>query len=333
MIINPTGKKDMEFVLLTSDEAVKLRINYPDIYFTPQYGKLSSSYIWECATSKNNDIIYVYLKQPIIFNRREYYDLKTPPGYAGYYISDEVCQDKIEKFIDWFRMECKKRRYTTEFIRINPYILDISKITKYYKAEYSKSTYSIDVTDDFMVKTNKKNRNMIRKGIKMGLEFEIEPVSNLLNFRKMYNATMDRKSAKKSYYFNDEYFNQLKKINCHLVKIRNKDGNILMMSLFLVFSDKCHYHLSCKDEKCVNAAANYMFYRVVNWCSEKKIKMIHLGGGLRENDGLAKFKERISNNKHDYYYVKHVNDPKIYQTLVDSCDETGDFFPIYRKKE
>ena len=61
-------------------------INYPDIYFTPEYGKAceySDDAIWELC--QYEDLIYVYLKKKIIYDNITYYDLITPYGYSGYY--------------------------------------------------------------------------------------------------------------------------------------------------------------------------------------------------------------------------------------------------------
>ena len=74
----------MEFYTIKNIDDIK--IDYPDIYFTPNYGKAceySDNAEWELC--KYNDLIYVYLKRPIIFKGITYYDLITPYGYSGYY--------------------------------------------------------------------------------------------------------------------------------------------------------------------------------------------------------------------------------------------------------
>ena len=70
---------EMEFYSIIT---IPKEIKYPDIYFTPEYGKAceySDNAIWECCIYK--DLIYVYLKRPIIYEGKTYYDLITPYGY------------------------------------------------------------------------------------------------------------------------------------------------------------------------------------------------------------------------------------------------------------
>jgi hypothetical protein len=53
-------------------------ISYPDVYFTPEYGvacEFSDNSIWELC--KYKDLIYVYLKRPIICDNITYYDFKV----------------------------------------------------------------------------------------------------------------------------------------------------------------------------------------------------------------------------------------------------------------
>ena len=85
----------------------KVNIAYPDIYFTPKYGKAceySDNAIWELCSYK--DLIYVYLKQPIEYKNNVYYDLITPYGYSGYYYENK---ETYEEFIPIFRKVAKEK--------------------------------------------------------------------------------------------------------------------------------------------------------------------------------------------------------------------------------
>jgi len=117
-------------------------INYPDIYFTPEYGmacEFSDNAIWELCQYK--DLIYVYIKKPIEYENQIYYDLITPYGYSGYYYKSEKTYNE---FIPIFRKKAKERNYITEVLRQNPY-LNIS-ITG-YDIITSKIIYGIKVTN------------------------------------------------------------------------------------------------------------------------------------------------------------------------------------------
>ena len=95
-------------------------IEYPDIYFTPTYGRAceySDNAIWELCQYK--DLMYVYLKKPIECEGETYYDLITPYGYSGFYYENK---DTYNEFIPIFRKRAKDRNYITEVLRQNPYL-------------------------------------------------------------------------------------------------------------------------------------------------------------------------------------------------------------------
>ena len=82
-----------------------ITINFPDIYFTPEYGlacEYSDNAEWECCVYK--DLIYVYLKKKIMHNNTNYYNLITPYGYSGYYYLNKKT---YENFLPLFREKAK----------------------------------------------------------------------------------------------------------------------------------------------------------------------------------------------------------------------------------
>ena len=57
-------------------------------------------------------------------------------------------------------------------------------------------------------------------------------------------------------------------------------------------------------------------------------KFFILGGGLKDKDGLSKFKKKISNKEFKYTIYKNVINKEIYDKL--SENKNTDFFPCYR---
>ena len=162
-------------------------ISYPDIYFTPEYGKAceySDGAIWELC--KYKDLIYVYLKKSIDFENNTYYDLITPYGYSGYYYEN---QNTYDEFIPIFRKEAKKRNYITEVLRQNPY-LDI-KIDN-YEVLSSKLIYGCNYEnkEEYLNKLNSlpefvdQNLTNIRIGLEKGVS---QPLVIFDGYESTYN--------------------------------------------------------------------------------------------------------------------------------------------------
>ena len=309
---------------------VPININYPDIYFTPEYGKAceySDNAIWELCQYK--DLIYVYLKKPYIFENITYYDLLSPYGYSGYYFESK---ETFDEFIILFRIEAKIKNYLTEVIKQNPY-LNIN-ISNYYNIISSKNIFSVEIDNfDYYYKKilNVKKRNIINKAIKLNFIHEIiELKEKYLEqyFLELYISTMNKLNASDYYYFNKKYYEEIEKLkNSYLINIFNNEKKIIGSSIIFIFNDFIHYHLSCNDNS-DNCITDYLLNSVIkNLGINKKII---LGGGLKDNDSLYNFKKKISTNNYNYSIYKNILNVEIYNKIK-KLYEDDNYFPIHRK--
>jgi hypothetical protein len=305
-------------------------INYPDIYFTPEYGKAcqySDDAIWELCQYK--DLIYVYLKKSYIFENITYYDLLSPYGYSGYYFIEKKT---LDEFIKLFRIEANKRNYLTEVVRQNPYLnIDISK---YYDIISSKKIFSVEIDNYEYYYTkilNSKKRNMINKSIKLNFSNEIIKLKEKFikkYFLNLYNNTMNKVNSSSYYYFNDNYYNQIEKIkNSYLINIYNEQKNIIGCSILFIFNNFIHYHLSCNDNSS-NCITDYLLNSVIKEFGINK--KIIIGCGLKDNDTLYDFKKKISTNNYDYIIYKNILNKEIYDKIKNLYKEDN-YFPIHKK--
>jgi hypothetical protein len=310
------------------DTIKNINIDYPDIYFTPEYGKAceySDNAIWELCKFK--DLIYVYLKQPIEYNNKTYYDLITPYGYSGYYYENKETYDE---FLPLFRKKALERNYLTEVIRQNPYInIELSN----YSIITSKIIYGINIDNyiDYLKKVlNTKKRNMITKANKNNLIFELHNINNLNifeKFKELYFKNMKRVNSSKYYFFNEKYFNSLSKINNTKIGIiKNNNSEIIGSTIIFIFNNFIHYHLSCND-KSFNCITDFLLTNIVKELCINKLFI--LGCGLKDEDSLSKFKKKLSNKEFNYIIYKNILNKEIYDKLSKNI-ETNDFFPIYR---
>ena len=305
----------------------EIDIKYPDIYFTPEYGRAceySDNAEWELCKFK--DLIYVYLKRPIKCDNIIYYDLITPYGYSGYYYEKE---DTFNEFINIFRKEARNRNYITEVVRQNPYIgINIEN----YDIITTKTIYGIlidNYNDYYNNVLNVKKRNMYTKALKNNLKFEIMNYSkNILknNFIKLYNENMKSVKASKYYFFNEKYFNAIEKINnFYLAIVKNINNFIIGTSIIYIYNNKIHYHLSCND-KSMNCITDFLLISILKNIGLNKLFI--LGGGLKDGDGLSKFKKKLSNKEFKYTIYKNILNKEIYDKL--SKDVENSFFPCYK---
>ena len=297
------------------EESKILNLEIPDIYFTSKYGKAceySDNAIWECCVY--NDLIYVYLKKPINYNGIVYYELLTPYGYSGYNFKKEIT---LNEFIKIFKEYAIKRNYISEIVRQNPYInLDISM---YYKIISNKNIYAISINsfDDYYNNVlNSKKRNMYMKAIKNNLSFKIEKLEkskHMNDFLNLYSLTMDKLNAKKYYYFNKEYFDEISKIdNSYLAIVFDKNNIVIGCSIIFIYENFVHYHLSCNNNS-MNCITDYLICNVVKEVALNKLFI--LGGGLSQSDSLCKFKKSLSNKEFNYKIFKNIINESVYNNI------------------
>jgi hypothetical protein len=295
-------------------------INYPDIYFTYQYGdscEFSDKAIWELC--KYKDLIYVYLKTEYIFQNITYYNLITPYGYSGYYFENK---ETYNEFIPLFRDESKKKNYLTEIVRQNPYIN--VNINKYYDIKTFKITFGVNLINYksltyYLKNTHKDNRRSFNTAIKNNMLFKIEEYNqeNLLKFLNIYNLTMKYLNSNDYYYFNKEYYQSF-----FLIKDNLFFGNAYyqdkLIASFIIFKNNnlLHYHLGGSYlEYRKLRPNNFIHCSVIEYGINNGYKLYHLGGGLKDNDSLYNFKNKIADSKFDYVIYKNILNKEIYNKI------------------
>jgi serine/alanine adding enzyme len=309
-------------------------IEVPDIYFTSEYGEAcenSDNAEWECCIYK--DLIYTYLKRPYSFEKDIYYDLITPYGYAGFYYKNKTTFDK---FLLLFREEAKKRNYITEVVRQNPYInIELES----YDFIVKKTTLGINIEkyktfDDYLNDTSRDNKRGFKIAVKNNLLFEMCELNseNLKDFLKIYNDTMENLQASKYYFFNDKYFDNLInfKNNIFLASIK-KDNLIIASCIIFKYKKYLHYHIGGSLLEYRNLRPNnFLHCNVTKYGIENKFSMYHLGGGLKDNDSLYEFKNKIGDISFNYNIYKNVLNKDVYNRIVSISPEDDGHFPIHR---
>jgi lipid II:glycine glycyltransferase (peptidoglycan interpeptide bridge formation enzyme) len=188
-----------------------------------------------------------------------------------------------------------------------------------------------------------KNRNMIRKAEKNGIEIHhAADMALFKDFVQIYNATMDKDHAEAYYYFGDEFYESIHKdLDGHYEMFyATYEGKIIAMSIMLFVNKQMHYHLSGSVLEYRNLApSNLLLYKAALWGCEHGYKTLHLGGGVGSGeDNLYKFKAAF-NRESDYQFsiAKMVFDQEKYDALVAERAERdpdfnseSKFFPLYR---
>ena len=286
--------------------------------------------------------IYVYMKRRIADGL---YDAVTPYGYGGVLFDGEITTDVLEAFREAFEEQMQEAHIVCNFVRYHPVLANAIPMKAISKVIDLGKTVAMDLSSPEVIWSNihSKNRNMIRKAEKNGIEILHGQGMELMDqFIDIYNATMQKDNAEEYYYFKRPFYESIDrdlKDNYEMFYAMY-EGRPIAMSIMIFANGRLNYHLSGSDIEYRNLApSNLLLYKAALWGCEQGMKTFHLGGGVGSGeDNLFKFKIAFNKNS-DYQFSigKQVFDHNQYCKLVElrhffDPNFTGDsgFFPLYR---
>lgn len=265
------------------------------------------------------------------------FDFSTPYGYGGWLIEGERTEKLFLAYEEW----CRKNNIVSEFVRFHPLVSNHNVALGAYNVVGLGNTVALDLSSPEKIWCNitSKNRNMIRKAEKNGVEIRYGRDSNLIEiFREIYNATMDKDNASKYYYFAPEFYesvlNDLEKEAQIFYAVYEE--KIIAASIVLIANGRLNYHLSGSRREYQHLApTNLLLYKAALWGFEHGCKTFYLGGGVGSGeDSLFKFKKAFyrGDDLPQFHIGKKILNEEKYNELVSLRSETieSEFFPKYR---
>ena len=279
-------------------------------------------------------------------------DLTSPYGYAGpvSHVSHSDLQEILWKsFLDEFHTYCAANNIVSEFVRLNPFLRNQEPLSSISKGVTESGTVvCVDLTvgeGDLWRNLQKANRNSIARARRQGIEVSrTRRNADLEEFHEIYNATMERRKAKREYYFPMEFYALLFDAlgeNANLFVAKHED-KIVSASLFIGHGGLIHYFLSgTRSGTSCPGSNNLLLYEALLWAKKEGYATFNLGGGYKEGDSLFQFKSAFSKTFATFYTYRKVHDEDKYHVLCaarESYDRSirktaieSDYFPGYRK--
>lgn len=294
--------------------------------------------------------IYVFMKRKTAIEG--VYDSITPYGYGGVLFDTSACSvtgaptgEQLKAFWTAYVEKMKELNIVDNFVRYHPVLANAVPMKEVSDVIDLGKTVAFHLDSPEVIWENivPKNRNMIRKAEKNGIEIHhAHDMVLFADFIRIYNATMDKDNAEEYYYFGEEFYKSIHEdlAGHYEMFYATLDGLIIAMSIMLFANKKMHYHLSGSMMEYRNLApSNLLLYKAALWGCEQGYKTFHLGGGVGSGeDNLYKFKAAF-NRKSDYQFsiAKMVFDQEKYDALVEEraardpeFNRESKFFPLYR---
>lgn len=329
------------------DSIVK-SFSYFDVYYLSGYVKA-----FQVHGDGRPQLLYYHsdsLKAIYVFMKRNtdiegYYDSITPYGYGGVIFEGDTCDENLHRFWHEFANKMNEMNIVDNFVRYHPVLANGNLMKKVSNVTDLGKTIVVDLSTPELIWQNvtSKNRNVIRKAQKNGIEIHHgKDMALFEDFKRIYNDTMRKDQAEDYYFFEDGFYQSIYHdlYDNFEMFYATLDGKPIAMSVMIFANHQMHYHLSGSlREYRYLAPTNLLLYQAALWGCQQGFKTFHLGGGVgSEEDNLYRFKAAFNRNS-DYRFSigREIFDQAKYQELTQNKQEQGKsfdpderFFPIYR---
>lgn len=275
------------------------------------------------------------------------WDATSPYGYAGLIATPGIPLATLRCALARFQKLARQRALVSAFIRLHPLrSAPIGAFEEFGTVINHGPIVYIDLSkslDELWAETRSNHRRDIARLVRMGYTAEVDDWSAYPAFRMLYRMTMQRRSARTSYYFSDEYFDELREKlvdHLHLCIVRAPAGDVAAGGLFMFADGTVEYHLGgTADGHLAHAPSKLMFEFARRWAKKRGASVLNLGGGIGATAGsLQQFKRGFSRTHADHYTARFVFDTECYSWLTSLSrvlgpvdDAPGAFFPAYRQ--
>lgn len=246
----------------------------------------------------------------------KYFDAVTPYGYGGFIFDGKV---NTENLASEFRQCLKELRVNSVFFRFHPVLDNANENDGIVDVIPLGKTIAMDLVSPEIIWENiiSKNRNMIRKAEKSGVEIHHSSDPKLFSvFKEIYDGTMRGDNAEEYYFFEDKFYESIANdlVGNYEIFYATHEDRIISIAIMIFANNRMHYHLSGSlREFRPLAPSNLLLYKAALWGHEQGYKTFHLGGGVGSGeDPLYKFKAAFNRNS-DYRFA-------IGKSIIDSVD-------------
>ena len=298
-----------------------------DLYFREEYVRL---YETDCEKAccfvyqdGNSIMLFPFLRREFQFKGNTYYDFETAYGYGGP-ISNDHSDTFMKAALEAMSEKASSKNYVCGFVRFHPLLENWDCFEKVGRLIMDRKTIAIDLTGGieatWMNEIHTKNRNVIKKGEKNGLEFIVdEDFAYLTAFEELYNSTMDKLEADGFYYFDPSYYDQLKNtIQNRFLGIVKHEGKVVAGAIFFYQLPYGHYHLAGSDKSALKLSPNnFLLWEAAKELTKRGVKHFHLGGGTdgSEENSLYQYKRKFSKHEYQFALGKMIFNPSLYEDI------------------
>lgn len=298
-----------------------------DLYFREEYMKLyeTDSEKALCFVYQEDDsiMLFPFLRRAFEYKGNTYFDFETAYGYGGP-VSNDHSESFMEEALQAMVIKASEENYVCGFVRFHPLLENWDSFNKVGRLIMDRKTIAINLTGGieatWMNEIHTKNRNVIKKGEKNGLEFIVDnDFTYLKEFEELYNSTLDKLEADDFYYFDPRYYDQLKDtIKNRFLGIVKHEGKVVAGAIFFYQLPYGHYHLAGSDKASLKLSPNnFLLWGAAKELTNRGVEHLHLGGGTdgTEENSLYLYKRKFSKYEYQFTLGKMIFNSALYDSI------------------
>jgi hypothetical protein len=260
-----------------------------------------------------------------------YTDILTPYGFSGF-----VGNGQFPEFRHYWKKFVKEKGYICGYIGLNP-VFEDSNYYEVNEAYQYNNIYVLDLTlttADLFTKLSSNRKRQLNHWEDSFSKITLEKPAVTEFFLGHYHDFFRSRNASRTYDFSRETLLFLTNLENIFIAGIQISGKVEAVSVFAYTTDMGEFLFNISLDEGQRYSALLLWYGVIQLKSIG-IPSFNLGGGVRENDGIAKFKQRFGGKELPLKSLKQVYDPRVYEQLcwqvnVDPNDRSG-YFPPYQK--
>ncbi len=298
-----------------------------DIYFREEYVRLYETenekaccFVYQEGEST---LLFPFLRRVFEYKGNTYFDFETAYGYGGP-VSNDHSEVFMAQALESMKTKAIEENYICGFIRFHPVLANWDCFDKVGRLIPDRKTIAIDLTGGveatWMNEIHTKNRNVIKKGDKNGLEFVVDNDFNYLKeFEALYNSTMDKLEVDGFYYFKPKYYEQFQNtIENRFLGIVKHEDKVVAGAIFFYQKPFGHYHLAGSDKTSLKLSPNnFLLWGAAKELINRGVRYFHLGGGTdgSEENSLYQYKRKFSKHEYEFRLGKMIFNQELYDEI------------------
>jgi pyridoxal phosphate-dependent aminotransferase EpsN len=332
-------------------------VRHYDFYHLPEYHRVEERRLNAIAHLFSYSEGDYLVALPLLLRQAEeeltqWSDATSVYGYGGPVASHQgMPEPVVRNFQSALKDALGEHNTVAVFSRLHPMIIEQqeSLLVGLGECRANGQTVSIDLTlppEKQLGQYRKDLKQRIAKHRREGVIVCLhdEEKRYLGEFVSIYEETMQRVNAGRSYFFGEEYFRQLSHelgSVLHLF-VAMVGEQVAAASLFTLCDGIVQYHLSgTRNEFMKLSPAALILETVRLWASKIGARALHLGGGLgAKQDSLFHYKAGFSDQRNNFGTWRWTIQPVIYKELCERRarmnglqgleSTSNDYFPAYR---